>query len=193
LVFNNSGTSSDGIPGAANLDGYGFSYSAQQLAASGLHPGQPFTASGLTFTWPAAAPGALDNATALGQTVRFAPPATGTTVGFLGSASCGPSGGIVTITYTDGSTQSFKLAFSDWALGGNKNGQPIPGNTIVARMPYRNKQNGTAESTVVFVFYAGIGLQPGKTVASVTLPAAVNGGALHIFAMSVGTPSAAAP
>jgi hypothetical protein len=60
---------------------------------------------------------------------------------------------------------------------------------VVAATPYRNRQSGTADETTVFLFYTGVSLDPSKRVASVTLPGAVNGGPLHIFAMSIGTPA----
>jgi hypothetical protein len=39
-LFNNIGISDDSNPGAANFDGVGFSYSAQQLANDGYTPGR---------------------------------------------------------------------------------------------------------------------------------------------------------
>jgi hypothetical protein len=185
LPFNNNGTSSDGTPTTANLDGYGFSYSIQALAASGIVAGQKVVAGGQTFTWPAMSPGTSDNVEPQGQVLTFSPAASGATLGFLGSSTSGPSGGTATITYSDGSTQSFKLAFSDWALGGNKNGTPIAGNVIVATMSYRDTQSGGKDGTTVFVFYTGMSLAPGKSVRSVTLPPSVNGGPLHVFAVTI--------
>jgi outer membrane protein assembly factor BamB len=193
LPFTNSGTTSDGTPGGANLDGYGYSYSAQALAVAGISRGKPFTTNGLTFTWPVSAPGSPDNVVPAGQRLAFSPPLTGTTLAFLGCSTSGPSGGTATITYSDGTTQNFSLAFSDWALGGNSNGAPIAGNAIVARMGYRDTQSGAQNALAVFLFYTGVTLAPGKSLSGVTLPASVNGGPLHIFAMTVGTPGASQP
>ena len=193
LPFNNSGTTNDGVPSTSNLDGYGFSYSAQALAAVGISRGQPFTSNGLTFIWPNVAPGSADNVVPSGQLITFSPSLTGTTLAFLGCSTSGPSGGTATITYSDGTTQNFTLAFSDWALGGNKNGTPLAGNSIAATMGYRDTTSGGQNTLSVFLFYTAVSLTPGKSVRGVTLPSSVNGGPLHIFALTVGTPGATGP
>jgi hypothetical protein len=189
LPYNSSAITSDGVQATSSLDGYGFTYSAQALKSAGLGPGNQIHAGGLTFAWPSSPPGSLDDVEALGQTIAITPATGGTTLGFIGMATAGPSGGTATITYTDGSTQTFNLAFSDWALGGHANGAPIAGNSVVAATSYRNTQNGQTDKTTVFLFYTGVALEAGKSVASVTLPGSVNGGPLHIFAMSIGTPT----
>ncbi len=180
---NNAGISSDSAPGAANFDGYGYSYSAQALQAAGFSQGQSVTVNGVAFQWPPAAPGSPDNVLAQGQTVSLATPTAGTTLAVLGAASNGPSTGTGTITYSDGSTQSFSLGFSDWTLNGGS-AQPLPGNTVAATLSYRNNGGGK-QVTQTHVFYAAITLQAGKAVASVTLPTSVTQGHLHVFAMTV--------
>ena len=180
---NNAGISSDSAPGAANFDGYGYSYSAQALQAAGFGQGQSATVNGVAFQWPPAAPGTPDNVLAQGQTVSLATPTAGTTLAVLGAASNGPSTGTGTITYSDGSTQSFSLGFSDWTLNGGA-AQPIPGNTVAATLSYRNNGGGK-QVTQTHVFYTAITLQAGKAVASVTLPTLVTQGHLHVFAMTV--------
>lgn len=90
------------------------------------------------------------------------------------------------LTYTDGSTQPFTLSLADWWANAAADGDGIE-----ATMPYINNQNGTNISRKVSVYYASVALQPGKTVAYVTLPdisqGVANGqGAMHIFAVSVG-------
>jgi len=186
---NNAGISSDSAPGAANFDGYGYSYSAQALQAAGFGQGQSVTVNGVVFQWPPAAPGTPDNVLAQGQTVSLATPTAGTMLAVLGAASNGPSTGTGTITYSDGSTQSFSLGFSDWTLNGGT-AQPLPGNTVAATLSYRNNGGGK-QVTQTHVFYAAITLQTGKAVASVTLPTSVTQGHLHVFAMTVA--SAASP
>ena len=180
---NNAGISSDSAPGAANFDGYGYSYSAQALQAVGFGRGQSVTVNGVAFQWPPAAPGTPDNVLAQGQTVSLATPTAGTTLAVLGAATNGPSTGTGTITYSDGSTQSFSLGFSDWTLNGGA-AQPIPGNTVAATLSYRNNGGGK-QVTQTHVFYTAITLQAGKAVASVTLPTLVTQGHLHVFAMTV--------
>jgi hypothetical protein len=52
-----------------------------------------------------------DNTVAEGQTITAS---GGGTLGFLESASYGPASGTGTLTYTDGSTQSYTLNAPDW-------------------------------------------------------------------------------
>jgi len=178
---NNVGISDDSNPAAANLDGYGYSYSAQALQAAGFGQGQNVTVNGVAFQWPNATPGTADNVVAQGQTLTLGTPTAGTMLAVLGAATNGPSTG--TITYSDGSTQTFTLGFSDWTLNGG-GAQPLAGNSPAATMPYRNS-NGGKQTLQTDVFYTAIALQAGKAVASVTLPAAPTQGHLHVFAMTV--------
>lgn len=189
-LYNNAGISDDSTPGSANFDGVGFSYSAQALAAAGYTPGAKVTANGLTYTWPNVPSGDFDNIAASGQTIQLSAPAGATQLAFLGSASNGPSTGSITITYTDGTTQSASLGFSDWTLGAG-GGTPMYGNAIAAQMPYRNSQSGNPQQVATYIFAsAAIPLNASKTVASVMLPSKVNQGTLHVFAVAVGTPKA---
>ncbi|HZC51089.1 MAG TPA: glycoside hydrolase family 3 C-terminal domain-containing protein, partial [Mycobacterium sp.] len=113
-AINNTGISDDANPTGANLDGGGASYSAQALAAAtpSLTPGASVTHDGLTFTWPDAQPGTPDNVVAGGQTVPLT--GSGSTVGLLGAGDYGTASGTATITYSDGTSQSFPLSFADW-------------------------------------------------------------------------------
>ncbi len=178
-AFNNKGISDDSNTTAANLDGGGFSYSAQALAAAGLTPGASITHDGVEFTWPNAQPGTPDNVVAGGQTIAL--PGSGTTLGLLGTGDYGAASGSGTITYTDGTTQQFTLGFPDWW----SNTAPAGGD-ILATVPYINTPSGKRDQHVS-VYYVGIPLKAGKTVKYVTLPdvsaQAVQGStAMHIFA-----------
>jgi hypothetical protein len=52
-------------------------------------------------------------------------------------------------------------------------------------MPYRNNNSAGKDAVVTYVFAtAPIPLQSGKQVASLTLPATVNGGDIHLYALS---------
>jgi hypothetical protein len=178
---NNIGTSDDSDGLFANYDGDGNSYSIEALAADGINAGQPITSNGITFTWPTSYSVIPDNYQAAGQTIPVIPVANATTLAFLGSATNGPSQGTATITYTDGTTQTFTLDLSDWSLnGGTKS--PDAGNVAVATTTYVNTPSGQANSTH-YLFYTGTSLQTGKTVLSVTLPTTVSAGQLHIFAV----------
>jgi len=114
--FDNADTSDNSNPSVSNLDGSGYSYSAQSLAAGGLMPGAVVTHDGISFTWPDASSGQPDNIATVGQTIRYS--CAGDAPGFLGASTFGTQSGTGTITYSDGSTRSFTLTFADWyALG----------------------------------------------------------------------------
>jgi hypothetical protein len=176
-VFDATGISSDAAQSAADFDGTGYSYSEQALTAAGLAPGASITSDGVHYTWPDAAAGTPDNAVAAGQTLTLQVPAGATSLGFLGAASDGPAGGTVTITYSDGTTQAASLELGDWVAGG------ASGDTVVATMPYRNWATQTSQTTANHVYAASVPLEAGRTVTSVTLPAAQAQGALHLFAV----------
>lgn len=181
-VYNNAGIENDGSSNA-NLDGHGYAYSAQALSAAGAAPGAHLTASGLTFTWPNAAAGAVDNYQASGQTVAVSGSGH---IAFLGSATNGPSTGTAKVNFTDGTSQNVTLSFSDWTLNGGS-AKVQSGNTIAVKTSYRNTSSGTKQTVATNVFATNaIALTSGKTVASVTLPSTVNQGALHVFAIATG-------
>jgi predicted alpha-1,2-mannosidase len=183
--FNNAGIADDTNPGSADYDGVGYSYSAQQLAQAGFKPGATVTVNGVSYTWPNVPAGSNDNIQVNGQTI----PVQGAKAGasqltFLGSATNGDTQGTVTVTYTDGSTQTGQLGFSDWTLGAGAN--PIAFNNVVAaRMSYRDT-GGSPDQTTTYLFgSAPISLNTSKTVASITLTNPANQGNLHVFAFTV--------
>lgn len=180
---NNAGIADDGKPGIANFDGGGWSYSAQALAAAGVKPGQPVAWNGFTFTWPNRRPGQMDNVQANGQTMDLANAPKASKLAFLGSAGNGDSPSTVKVTYTDGSTQTGTLAFSDWALGADAY-PPRFGNEIVAKTPYRDTSDGGQDKINIYLFgTTPIALDPAKQVKSLTLNSPKpDAGSLHVFA-----------
>ncbi len=195
-IYNNIGITDDTINPGANQDNGniapgsfdkigGTSYSAQALQTIGIIPGQTITAHGITFTWPDTVSNRPDNYLANGQQIAITPVAQADHLAFLGSAAYGPTSGTATITYTDGSTQSFTLGFTDWAA------KTLSfGNTIVATIPYRNTSNGK-QAIPISLYSASVALQTGKTIQRVTLPTTTTGGQLHVFAIA--TSSLTAP
>ncbi|WP_084743306.1 GH92 family glycosyl hydrolase [Amycolatopsis australiensis] len=182
-TVNNAGISPDSKPAAANFDGGGWSYSADALAAAGATPGATITSDGLKFTWPSFPAGDPDNVIAAGQTVNVSGSGR---LALLGAASNGNASGTLTVTYTDGTKSTATIGFSDWTLGGG-GAQPAFGNRIVLSTPYRNASGGDPQQIRTMVFGTNpITLDAGKTVASVTLPGNVSGGALHVFAIGIG-------
>ena len=195
-AFNNPGISTDANPAAGNLDGGGFSYSAQALAAAGFTPGAHIVHNGLTFTWPAAAwpdptrpdpastaPGGVDNVLAWGQSVVL--PGSGGRLGLIGAADYGTASGTATVTYTDGSTESFTLTLADWWSTA-----PAPGTDVVGTFGYLNTPQGRRNQTV-HLYAVSVALSPGRAARYLTLPdvspSAVAGQpAMHVFAVAVG-------
>ena len=186
-AYSNAGISDNSNPAAADFDGTGDSFSAQALAVgtpTPLTPGGQATFGGTTFTWPSAV-GAPDNVIADGQTIDLS--GSGTDLGFLGAGAFGAASGTGTITYTDGSTQQFSLAMSDWY-----NNAPVAGNQIATTTTSWNFSSSTQVPHPVSIYFASVPLQASKTVASVTVPtvsATVGNGitAMHIFAMAIGS------
>ncbi len=185
---NNIGITDDAKMGTsafeANFDGGGNAYSLQGLATAGLHPGQPFIFDGVTFTWPNIGTGIADNYVADAQTLPVAANSSAKILAFLGSASNGVASGLTTITYTDGSAQSFTLTLSDWALGNNTQ-TPAAGDVIVSATPYRDSATGKQPIPSI-LFFTYVNLIAGKTVKNVSLPSFTSGGQLHVFAVGTG-------
>jgi beta-glucosidase len=184
-AYDNAGISTDTDPAAGSLDGGGYSLSAQALAAGtpSLTAGSSFTHDGLTFTWPDTQAGAPDNVVAGGQT--FPVPGSGSKLAIIGTGTYGSTGGTAVITYTDGSTQPFTLAFNDWW-----NNAPTGGGDILTTVPYLNGANGPIVNPVS-LYSASVPLTAGKTVKYLTLPSIRHGAhsgqpAMHIFTTAIG-------
>ncbi|GAA3156251.1 GH92 family glycosyl hydrolase [Nonomuraea roseoviolacea] len=179
---NNAGIGDVSTPDEANIDGPGFSYPAHSLADAGLKPGATLAWKGFTFTWPDRKPGQVDNLRPGTQPIEMTAPAGATKLAFLGAGVNGWPESEVTITYTDGSTGTGKLGFSEWILdfGG---AQPAFGNEVVASAPFRLFWGSWALQPIgTHVFAAQpIALDPAKTVRSVTFSTPEDG-ELHLFA-----------
>ncbi|MEV6610399.1 glycoside hydrolase family 3 C-terminal domain-containing protein [Kutzneria sp. NPDC051319] len=181
-AYNNTGVSDDHNTSAGNLDGGGFSYSAQTFAGAGLTPGAAVQHDGLSFTWPAV--GAPDNVLTGGQSVQLT--GSGGKLGFIGTADSGAVSGTGTIVFTDGTSQQYTLGFDDWWSGSTS----IPGEEAVATLPYLNNSGGQ-QGPNVHLYYSPVPLPAGKTISVVTLPnvtsvAAQGQPKLHVFAVAVG-------
>ena len=181
-AFNNVGITADSATGAGNLDGGGASFSADNLTADGLSPGASVTVGSATLTWPNVPAGQSDNVVAEGQVIDMS--GSGGNLVFLGASDYGATTGTGTITYTDGTTQSFSLTFNDWY-----NDSPQSGGTLVASA-HINNTTGPGPH-VSGLYSATVPLTSGKTVASVTLPAistgvAIGTPAMHIFDIGIG-------
>lgn len=181
-AYDNTGISDDtGDHAEADYDGGGWSYSRQALAAADLTPGARSTVNGLSFVWPDSPSGRPDNVTATGRTIQLGSPAG--QLSFIGSAVNGDQRAQATVTYTDGSTGTVELAFTDWTVGGG-GGTVQYDNETVARTAYRNVAGADRDPVATYVFATKPFTAPdGKRIASVKLPQ--NTG-LHVFTLAVG-------
>ncbi|WUD78155.1 GH92 family glycosyl hydrolase [Streptomyces sp. NBC_00510] len=181
-AYNSTGVSDDaGDHDEADYDGGGWSYSRQALAAAGLTGGTQGTVTGgLAFTWPDSPAGRPDNASATGQTIELATPAS--RLSFVGSAVNGDQQTTATVTYTDGSTGTVDLSFTDWTVGGG-GGSVKFGNEVVAKTAYRNVAGADKDPVATYVFATKPFPAPdGKTITSVKLPENTD---LHVFTLAV--------
>jgi endo-1,4-beta-xylanase len=178
--FDNVGISADDNTAPGNLDGGGSSFSQTALSNAHGAPGAQISSSGLMFTMPSAAAGTDDNTVPQSQVITMS--GTGT-LGFLLTSSYGPASGTGTLTYTDGSTQSYTLSSADWWST-----TPAGGTVLAVSSAYQNRQGNTTASQSGSIFAEAVPLTAGKTLASVQLPAgspvASGSPALHIFALS---------
>lgn len=194
-AYDSNAISDDSNIGAANFDGNGNSYSEEALAAAGLAPGTTVTVGGTALQWPDVAAGTPDSVLADGQTISMAalPGATQLTV--LGASSGTDESGAGTIEYTDGTIEPYTLTLDNWF-----NQPDSSSNVVIATTTYVNDSTGSGNGGVVgqrshqaHVFAVSIPLEPGKTVASVTLPTvATLPGVypMHVFALGLGGASA---
>ncbi|WP_376794921.1 hypothetical protein [Thermogemmatispora sp.] len=182
-AYNNVGISNDDRPTAANFDQGGNSYSAQALQRAGVNPGDHVFAGGFVFVWPNVLSGEPDNYLAAGQTLPVEHRPRARLLGLLGAADHGVARGQLLITFTDGTTLTAPIAFSDWTLDGGGS-RPLTGSPQAVSMPYFNSPAGPVQMKC-YLFYVSIALPQGKTVKSVTLPTTVSGGRLHVFSVAL--------
>jgi len=182
--YNDVGITADTDTAPGNYDGGGASFSETALTNAGAAPGATITSSGISFTFPNVAAGSDDNTVAEGQTITMSGSGT---LGFLVSGSYGPASGTGTITYTDGSTQSYTLNAPDWFST-----TPPSGGAVAVSSAYQNRQGNTTYAGTGDIFSETVTLTAGKTIASVTLPpgGALTAGtpAVHVFAISAEGP-----
>ena len=178
--FNDIGVTADNNTNPGDFDGGGASFSQTAVTNAGAGPGATVNSSGIAFTMPNVAGSTNDDTVAQGQKITLS---GGGTLGFLVSASYGPATGTGTVTYTDGSTQSYTLTVPDWWSTTAPSGGAVAINSA-----YQNRANDTTYAHTGDIFSIPVALTPGKTVASVTLPpgGALTAGtpAIHVFAMA---------
>jgi hypothetical protein len=102
---------------------------------------------------------------AAGQTINL-PAGNYSTLSFLATGVNGNQlNQTFTVTYTDGTTQTFTQSLSDWFTPENFSGE-----SRAVAMGYRNQNDGTRDSRPFYVYGYSLALNSGKTVKSITLP-----------------------
>ncbi|GAA3451749.1 GH92 family glycosyl hydrolase [Dactylosporangium matsuzakiense] len=180
---------------AADCDAKNWAYSRAALTAGGVTQGVSHDVPGtaLHFTLPATPAGQPDNATGNGRTIALGLPSDATSISFIGTGTQGGQSTTGTATFSDGTTASIPIQFSDWTLGGNPNGAPSYGNIVVARTGYRLLGTGRDSAQPFLFATAPYQIPAGKTLVSVTLPTQSgdpgSAGRIHVFAIADdGTP-----
>ncbi len=166
-LYNVVGITTDANPGIGNLDGSGSSYSSTLL-------GPVVTSNGVAFNIGPA--GANDAVIASGQTVV---PPSGNFRGLqiLATGVNGAHTGTFVVNYTDGSTSTtIRQTLDDWHSGPSALGE-----AAAVSMSYRNRGGG--RDNLAFDLYSySVGIDPTKTIASITLPTDPN---IAIFAIDL--------
>jgi lysophospholipase L1-like esterase len=169
-AYDHDSIASAAHPDDGNFDGLGWSYAAETLPAAG-----PVVLAGTPFEFPSGADGADNSVTAQGQSLPL-PALRAGGIRVLGAASGGAVDGTATVTYTDGTTASLPVHFSDWAAG------PQAGEDIAVAAPYRYRAGTGRDGPPVDVYARTLPLDPGRTVQSLTLPDQAR---LKLFAVTV--------
>ena len=169
-AFNQTGIYDDGSTFDPNggLDGNGYAFSSSLLGNSVNWNGAAFNLG---------ASGVNDVVQAAGQTIVL-PQGQYATLAFLATAVNGSQANqTFTVSYTDGTTQTFTQGISDWGAGATFDGESVAVNTS-----YRNRYDGSANSGQWRLYGYQVALDPTKTVYSITLPLNAN---VDLFAMDL--------
>jgi YD repeat-containing protein len=154
-----TGITTDGVTFTGGLDGNGHAYSASQLTS-------PVTWNTLPFTLGPV--GMHDAVAAAGQMLSL-PNISASALSFLATGVNGNGMGQLsqnfTVTYTDGSMQTFTQSLSDWTSPATYSGE----GTAVT-MSYWNNADGTRTTQPVYLHAYSFALNPAKMVQSLTLP-----------------------
>jgi putative alpha-1,2-mannosidase len=186
----NEGIYPDGANFSSGFDGGGWAFSQNALSTAGVTSGSTVTVDGISYNWPTAASGQLDNLEMAGQTIPTPAGTSGTSLGLLGTATNAPTdgsgvSGTVTVAYTDGTTAKATVGFSDWTLNAGSS-KPLTGDTTAVTTAYRNTASGGRDGVKAYVFATKVPLDPSKQVASITLPVTGSTGTDHLFAYGFG-------
>lgn len=184
-AYNNVGVTSDDDPEPGDIDGAQSSFSAQGLAAAGVQAGRALTAGGFTFGIPRQFAGTEDNAVAHGQVIPLHGPAS--RIGLLVTGTYAPAAGLpgtVTVGYTDGTSTSAAVTVPDWSAA-----SPPAGVSLGANGGTVNGDGRAQTARPANLYVLSVPADPGKQLASVTLPAGpaylgAKTPAIHVFGVA---------
>ena len=162
-AFNQTGIYLDGatFPNTGGLDRSGNALSGTLLGANAVWGGSSFVLG------PAGTSDVVHGGTGV---VINLPAGQYSSLQLLATAVNGNlSSGTFTVTYTDGTTQSFNQGISDWFTP-----QSYGGESTAIAMPYRNTSSGGRDTRTFYVYGYTFALNSAKTVRSVTLPTSNN-------------------
>jgi hypothetical protein len=157
-AFNTVGILSDGmaLAGSGGVDGEGNGYSAQLLGPTVIWKNVQFTLGPASSADLVSCHGSVLPVTAGNYSSLW----------LLGAAVEGNQmAQSLTVTYTDGSTESLSQNLSDWFQPQN-----FPGESRAAKMAYRTMASGLKDTRPFYVYSYGFRLDHAKTVQSLTLP-----------------------
>jgi hypothetical protein len=157
--WNRAGIYTDGTVFSATggLDGDGNACSANALGEQQLWQGALFNFG---------PPNVTNVVSAAGQTINLPPGQFGSLFLLAMGVNGNQTGQAFSVTYTNGLQSSFTISLSDWA-----NPQHYAGETIVARMPYRDEHTGSLDTgTAVNLYGYTMALNPSYVVKNITLP-----------------------
>ncbi|MFK4762126.1 GH92 family glycosyl hydrolase [Microbacterium sp. ZW T5_45] len=178
---------------AANCDDQGYGYFRDKLAADGFVQGEthPIGDTGLTYDLPAVAPGAPDNITGEGQTVRLDLGTGATRIAFVGTATEKARQPEAVLHFTDGTEQRVQISFGDWV---GASGNPAFGNSVLAVSEGRLSGTSAESSIKNTAIYATAPIVldldadgAPKVVESLTMPqeeGTLRQGRVHVFAIA---------
>jgi hypothetical protein len=167
-AFNRVGIVNDGTTFSGGLDGGGNALSAQQLGSS-------VTLNGSFYDF--GDPNVNDVLSAAGQTISLQN-INASSVSFIATGVNGNQANqTFTVTYTDGSTQSFTQSISDWFTPQN-----YPGESTAVTTAYRDTASGGTDNRTFRVYAYSFAVNTAKQVQSITLP---NNGNVEVLAVDV--------
>jgi hypothetical protein len=168
-AFNRTGIVRDGsIFLSGGFDGDGNALSANLIDSAVTFNGASYALG---------APGVKDVVSASGQTITL-PGGNASAVSLLAAGVNGNQANqTFTVTYTDGSTQTFTQSISDWFTPQN-----YPGESTAVTMPYRDTFFGGRDNRTFQVYAYSFSVDPDRAVQSIKLPNDAN---VEVLALDV--------